>query len=194
VRHAGCDACLAVAEGVSCAFVTVWAGVAAEADAGASVRDALARALEACERGERAAAELRAENAVLRQELAQRDAQIEEMAAELAVLKRLVFGRSSERARPEAPAGDEGGGGSAGQDCEGGSRSRPRGPGARAGADWLRTPDAALSLGEPDIAFLQAGTGSLEVGGFVALADVHVGLRRAVPFGGFYVPSSADLF
>lgn len=133
MRHAGCDVCLGVAVGVSCAVVTVWAGVVAEADGDVSVRDALARALEVCERWELAAAELRAENAVLRQELAGRDAQIEEMAAELAVLKRLVFGRSSERVRPEAAAGDEDGGGSAGRGRESGSRSKPRGPGARAG-------------------------------------------------------------
>jgi hypothetical protein len=66
-------------------------------------------------------------------------------------------------------------------------------PGGPVFASLRKAHDAALSLGEPDLAFLQAGTGSLEVGGFVALADVHVGLRRAVPFGGFYVPSSADL-
>ena len=40
-----------------------------------------------------------AENARLPEELAPRDTEIEQMAAELAILKRLLFGRSSERAR-----------------------------------------------------------------------------------------------
>ena len=62
----------------------------------------LARALEANERWERTAAELRAENTRLRMELACRDAELERVNAELAVLQRLVFGRSSERARPGA--------------------------------------------------------------------------------------------
>ena len=85
--------------------------MAAEADAEAWLREALARALEANGRWERLSVELRAENGRLREEnarlggeLARRDAQLEEMAAELAVLKRLVFGRSSERARPSARA------------------------------------------------------------------------------------------
>jgi chromosome segregation ATPase len=82
--------------------------VVAEADADASLTQALAAALEANERLARMAEELRAENARLgeenarlREELASRDAELERMTAELAVLKRLVFGRSSERARPE---------------------------------------------------------------------------------------------
>jgi transposase len=52
--------------------VTVAAGVIAEADADAWLRDALARALEANERWERLAAELREENAGLRERDAQR--------------------------------------------------------------------------------------------------------------------------
>jgi transposase len=107
--------------------VAVAAGVLAEADADASLRDALARALEANERLARLAEELR-------EELARRDAELERVNAELAVLQRLVFGRSSERARPEAAGGDEEGGGDAGRDRAGGGESgRPRGPGARSG-------------------------------------------------------------
>ena len=71
-------------------FVTAVAGVLAEAGADAGLRDVLARALEANGRWEQLAAELRAENAQQREEN-----------AGLAVLRRLVFGRSSERARPE---------------------------------------------------------------------------------------------
>jgi transposase len=115
--------------------VTALAGVAAEADADAWLREVLARALEANERWERTAAGLGAENARLREENArlrerdaQREAELERVSADLAVLQRLVFGRSSERGRPEAAAGgDENQGrGRAG----GGGR---RGPGARAG-------------------------------------------------------------
>src|SRR4249920_107065 len=76
----------------------------------------LAVALAANERLSALAEELREDNERLR--------------ADLAVLQRMLFGRSSERARPEpAPAG---GGGDAGPD--GAQRKgRPRGPGARAG-------------------------------------------------------------
>src|SRR6266487_3095163 len=98
------------------------------------LKEALSRALEANERSERTAAELRAENARLRDELVRRDAELERVNAELAVLQRLVFGRSSERARPEAAARDEDGGGARNQDRAGGGKGgRPRGPGARAG-------------------------------------------------------------
>lgn len=81
----------------------------AEADADAWLKAALARALEANERWERTAAGLLGENARLREELASGDAELERVNAELAVLQRLVFGRSSERARPTAPARDGGG-------------------------------------------------------------------------------------
>jgi transposase len=87
--------------------VTVAAAVIAEADADAPLREAL----EANERLARLADELRAENARLQEELARRDARIEQLSAELAVLQRLVFGRSSERARPEAAGRDGDGGG-----------------------------------------------------------------------------------
>jgi hypothetical protein len=79
--------------------------VVAGADADAPLRDVLAAALEANQWLSRLAEELRAENARLREELARRDAELERVNAELAVLQRLVFGRSSERARPGAPGG-----------------------------------------------------------------------------------------
>ena len=96
----------------------------------ASLREMLAAALEANGRWERAAAELRADNGRLREDLAGRDAELERLRADLAVLQRMVFGRSSERARPEPPAG---GGGDAGQPGGAPRKGRPRGPGARAG-------------------------------------------------------------
>ncbi len=72
--------------------------MAADADA-ASLREMLATALEANERLTALAQELREDNERLR--------------ADLAVLQRMLFGRSSERARPEPPSD---GGGDAGPD------------------------------------------------------------------------------
>src|SRR5580700_9751385 len=97
------------------------AGVLAEANADASLEEVLGAALEANERLARLTEELqagnarlraeneqlRAGNARLRERDAQREAQLERMAAELAVLKRMVFGRSSERSRPEPSGRDE---------------------------------------------------------------------------------------
>jgi len=114
----------------------------------------LAAALEADERLARLAEELRAgnarlraeneqlraENARLRERDAQRDAELEQMAAELAVLQRMVFGRSSERSRPEPSGRGEDGAGDRGR-AGGGEPGRPRGPGARAGRrDWSCLP------------------------------------------------------
>ena len=87
---------------------------------------------------------LRAENAELRVSLAEvlardaeREAELERLRADFAVLQRMLFGRSSEKSRPEPPAGDGGGddaGGGGGRDRgrESG-RNVKRGPGARAG-------------------------------------------------------------
>jgi transposase len=118
--------------------VIAGAGVVAETDADESVQDVLAAALEANERPARLAEGLTAENARLREENARlrerdalREAELERLRAELAVLRRLVFGRSSERARPAATRDEDGGG--AGRDLAGGRGGRPRGPGARAG-------------------------------------------------------------
>jgi len=103
--------------------------------------------LEANEQWERLAAQLReentrlraenerqrAENERLRERDAQREAELERVSAELAVLQRLVFGRSSERARSDAAGrADDGGRDRA----EGGGRrgsGQRRGPGGRAG-------------------------------------------------------------
>jgi transposase len=111
--------------------VAIVAGVVAEADADALLRDALARALEANERLARLAEELR-------EELARRDAELERVNAELAVLQRLPFGRSSERARPEAASRDEDGGGDAGRDRGAAVRAAGRaGRGAGGAAELL---------------------------------------------------------
>src|SRR4249919_951116 len=98
----------------------------------ASLRAALAAALEANECWERTAAELREALAGRDAEIARQSAELERVSAALAVLQRLVFGDSSERSRPEPPAPqDEGGEPAPGG--TGGSKGRPRGPGARAG-------------------------------------------------------------
>jgi transposase len=123
--------------------VVVAAGVVVDAEDAEelSVDSALAAALEKIGR-------LQAENAELRVSLAEalardaeREAEIEKLRADFAVLQRMLFGRSSERSRPEPPAGDGGGddaggggGGDGGQDRGRGSgRNVKRGPGARAG-------------------------------------------------------------
>src|SRR5262249_2029635 len=142
------------------------AGVAAQADE-AWLRDGLARALEANQRWERLAAEfreenaglradnaqlradnaqLRVENVGLRERDAQREAEFERVSAELAVLTRLVFGRSSERAAggesagSESAGGDEGGGGGAAGGGSGGSRPRWRGRAGNKRRDYSHLP------------------------------------------------------
>jgi transposase len=120
--------------------VTVSVGAAVEADVDAGLRAVLAGVVEANERWERLAAQLREENAALRAENerlrerdVQREAELDRVSAELTVLQRLVFGRSSERARPQT-AGDDGQSGHAEEPGEQQPADRPRrGPGARAG-------------------------------------------------------------
>jgi len=113
--------------------VSVTAGVVPDSgDAEAPLRDVLAAALHANERLARLAQELRAENARLRAENAEQAAELERVRADLAVLQRMVFGRSSERARPE-PSADGGGAQDQGRERGSGTGGKKRGPGARAG-------------------------------------------------------------
>ncbi len=135
----------------------VAAGVVLDAEgAEASSGDgALAAALEEIGR-------LRAENAELRVSLAEvlardaeREAEMEKLRADFAVLQRMLFGRSSEKSRPEPPAGDGGGddaGGGDGQDRGRGSgRNVKRGPGARAGRrDYSHLPRFEVFWDFPD--------------------------------------------
>ena len=113
--------------------VTVAAGVVPDSEgAEASLRDVLAAALDANREMARLAAVLREENARLRAEGAEQAAELERVRADLAVLQRMVFGRSSERARPEPSA--DGGDAGQGRDLRGsGTGGKKRGPGARAG-------------------------------------------------------------
>jgi transposase len=120
--------------------VTAAAAVLAEADADPSLRDALAAALEANRRLAEMAGELREENARLREDNArlrardaERAAELDRVRADLAVLQRMLFGRSSERSHPTSPGRDDAGGdGDRGRD-RGSGQGVKRGPGARAG-------------------------------------------------------------
>jgi transposase len=115
--------------------VVVAAGVVldAEGSEAPSGDSALAAALEVIGR-------LRAENAELRVSLAEvlardaeRDAELERLRADLTVLQRMLFGRSSESSRPGPPGRDGAGGdGDAGRE-RGRGKGVKRGPGARAG-------------------------------------------------------------
>lgn len=97
----------------------------------------LAEALEANRQLSEGALE---ENARLRAELAEvlardaeRDAELERLRAEFTVLQRLLFGRPSEKLRPEPPGSDGGAAGDGGEHGSGASKGVKRGPGARAG-------------------------------------------------------------
>jgi transposase len=112
--------------------VAVAAGVVPDLEgAEASLRDVLAAALEANREMSRLLGEVREENARLRKANARQAAELEGLRADLAVLQRMVFGRSSERGRARAPVARPGGDG--GGDAGGRPASGKRGPGARAG-------------------------------------------------------------
>src|ERR1035438_2927583 len=98
----------------------------------ASLRAALAAALEANACWERTAGELREALAGRDAEVARLSAELERGSAALAVLQRMVFGDSSERSRP-APSAPQDEGGEPAPGGAGGDKGRPRGPGARAG-------------------------------------------------------------
>jgi len=98
----------------------------------------LAEALEANRQLSELVAVLAEDNALLREQnaqLAERSAEFERMRADLAVLQRMLFGRSSERARPGPPGGadDDSPGDDGGGRPGGGAGGVKRGPGARAG-------------------------------------------------------------
>ncbi|MGH4010815.1 MAG: IS66 family transposase [Pseudonocardiaceae bacterium] len=111
------------------------AGVVPDAEgAQAPSWEMLAEALEANRRLSELAERQRAEIAGLREQnarLAERDAELEQLRADLAVLQRVLFGRSSEKSQPPAGGDAAGDGGRAGR--ERGSAAGKRGPGARAG-------------------------------------------------------------
>src|SRR6266568_5870290 len=131
-RHAGAGCVICDCWWCLLCCVAVAAGVVPDSEgAEASLRDVLAAALEANRELTRLAGELREENARLRAENAGQAAELEKLRADLAVLQRMVFGRSSERSRPEPP-GSDAAPGPGGQGGGAGTEKR-RGPGARAG-------------------------------------------------------------
>jgi transposase len=130
------------------------AGVLADADGtgtppagGASAEELLARALEVIERQSARIDELARENAELREQNAQlarlneelRDlvggqaAQLAEANETIAVLQRIVFGRSSEKSGPAPGDGGDAGAGGDGKPGGGKKKQVRRGPGARSG-------------------------------------------------------------
>jgi transposase len=132
--------------------------------AAGSVRDAegaeapsldamLAEALEANRQLSELVSAVAEENARLRARDAERDAELERVRADLAVLQRMLFGRSSEKARPGPPAGgpgddfpDDGGAGNPGS----GDKGVKRGPGARAGRrDYSHLPRVEVTWDFP---------------------------------------------
>jgi transposase len=132
-------------------------GVLAEADTVVRLEGLLAQALEANKQLTALAERQQAEIVGLRASLAARDAELERVNAELTVLKRMLFGRSSERARPAtADSGcdhsgdDHSGDGDAGGRPAGGTSAK-RGPGARAGRrDYSHLPRVEMVWDFPD--------------------------------------------
>jgi transposase len=114
-----------------CGVAVVAGDVLDSQGAQASVEDVLAAVLEANQQLTRLVAELREENA-------RQAAELERLRADLAVLQRMLFGRSSERSRPEPSGGGDAdcGGGAVdggGQQGSANGSGKTRGPGARAG-------------------------------------------------------------
>jgi len=124
-------------------------GAGAPSAGGASAEELLARALEVIEQQSARIDELARENAELREQNAQlagvgeelrelvgrQAAQLAEANATIAVLQRIVFGRSSEKSgpSPDSDGGDDVGAGDGGKPGSGKKKQVKRGPGARSG-------------------------------------------------------------
>jgi transposase len=170
------------------------AAAGVEAGAGVPSLDALVAVLEENAR-------LRAENEWLREREAQRedelarlverdaerDAEVAQLRADLAVLQRMLFGRSSERSRPE-PVGRDGDAGGAERRGSCGGSGRKRGLGARAGRrDYSHLPRVKViwdfgdggyccpECGEP---FTPLGDHETELLDWVVIVRVAVHCRR----------------
>jgi transposase len=130
-------------------FVTTVAGILAGADGagtppagGVSAEERLARALEVIEQQSaridgliRHGTELARQNAELRELVGRQAEQLAEANATIAVLQRMVFGRSSEKSgpAPDGDGGDDAGAGDGGKPGSGKKKQVKRGPGARSG-------------------------------------------------------------
>ncbi len=119
----------------------------------------LAEALEANRQLSELADGLIEDNALLREQVArlaerdaERDAELEKLRADFAVLQRMLFGRSSEKSRPGPQAGGDGNADGGGRDRERrGAAGKKRGPGARAGRrDYSRLPRLEVFWDFPD--------------------------------------------
>ena len=102
---------------------------------GASAEEPLARALQVIDQQSARIDELTRQNTELRELVAGQADQLAEVNATIAVLQRMLFGRSSEKSGP-APGGDGGddaGPGDGGKPGSGKKKQARRGPGARSG-------------------------------------------------------------
>ena len=122
--------------------MVIAAGVVLDAeDAEAASGDGvLAAALEKIGRLQAENAELRVSLAEVLARDAEREAELEKLRADFAVLQRMLFGRSSEKSSPEPPAAGDGGGAAAGGGGGGGDGGQDRGPGS--GRNVKRGPGA----------------------------------------------------
>ena len=134
----------------------------------ASLRDVLAAALEANREMAWLAAELREENARLREENsrlraenAEQAAELEDIRADLAVLQRMLFGRSSERSRPEPAAGDDGAG-------RGGERQDGPGGSGRKRVSPVAQDDDVAVIGDEDVGAVDGPAGWVLAGPWCA--------------------------
>ena len=110
-------------------------GAGAPSAGGASAEELLARALEVIDQQSARIDELTRQNTELRELVAGQADQLAEVNATIAVLQRMLFGRSSEKSGP-APGGDGGddaGPGDGGKPGSGKEKQARRGPGARSG-------------------------------------------------------------
>jgi transposase len=142
-------------------------GAVASCAGGASAEELLARALVVIEQQSAEIRELREENAQLREQnalLVRVNEELRELAGtqaarlaeaneSLAVLQRMVFGRKSEKDRPEpagAGDGDDPAGDGGGEPSGGGKKNVKRGPGARAGRrDYSHLPRVEVTWDFP---------------------------------------------
>jgi transposase len=160
-------------------FVTAAAAVLVEADADASLRDAL----EANQRWEQCAVELWAENERLREELARRDAELEQVKAALAVLQRMVFGRSSERTGSQVGGGSGDAAGDAAGAGEDRGPARRRGRAGNARRDYSHLPRVEVIWDFEDGGYCcqRCGTAFESLGDHVIeQIDWHVSVRLVV--------------
>lgn len=138
--------------------MTVTAGV--DADAQGRSGDGLAEVLEANRQLLEMVDGLREENARLQAALtqaverdAEREAELEKLRADFAVLQRMLFGRSSEKSWPQPAGGDDDAAGRAesAQRGRGGGKNVQRGPGARAGRrDYSHLPRVEIVWDFPE--------------------------------------------